>query len=201
MIEVNLLPVREARRRADVRQQGLQLLLVLMLAFGAVGLVHARMQSQIERVEGRIVQMKRDIDRFKPQLDQVAAFKKKKNELEKKIDVIDGLARARSGPIRVMAELADRTPERLWITSLENKGGSLAIQGKSLDNEIVAHFLRALGESEWFEDVDLDSTKLGNEKTGLRLVQFSIRASLQKAKPAKPAAARPGRPAKPAKKG
>ena len=62
--------------------------------------------------------MQRDIDQFKPQLEQVAAFRKKKAKLEKKIDVIDELDHARSGPVRVMSELAMRTPERLWLTSV-----------------------------------------------------------------------------------
>ena len=97
MIEINLLPVREARRAADIRQQFMQLLLVLILVGGGVAYVHSRISSEIEGVKARIVQMESDIKQFQPQLDQVAAFRKKKANLEKKIDVIDNLDRARRG--------------------------------------------------------------------------------------------------------
>ena len=117
-------------------------------------------------------------DQFKPQLEQVAAFKKRKGELEKKIDVLDGLDRARTGPVRVLNELATRTPDRLWLTSLSTKGRTISLRGQSLDNELVALFLRSLGESEYFANVDLDSTKLGSERAGLKLVTFRIQAEI-----------------------
>jgi type IV pilus assembly protein PilN len=177
MLEINLLPVREARRAADLRQYFMQLLLVVLLTGAGIALVESQISERIKRTEQRVVQMKNDIDQFKPQLEQVAAFKKRKAELEKKIDVIDGLDRARSGPVRVMDELATRTPDRLWLTQLGTKGTSISLNGESLDNELVALFLRRLGESEYFDQVDLDSTQLGDNK-GLRVVKFKIHAEL-----------------------
>ncbi len=52
------------------------------------------------------------------------------------------------------------------------------IKGASLDNELVALFLRNLGESAYFDEVDLDKTELGRQGSGLRLMHFSIRAVL-----------------------
>ena len=178
MLEINLLPVREARRQADLRQYMMQLVLTVILAVGVIGLVHSRIGDQVERAQARVKQMQNDIDQFKPQLQQVAAFKKRKAELEKKLDVIDGLDRARTGPVRVLNELATRTPDRLWLTSLSTKGKTISLRGQSLDNELVALFLRSLGDSEYFGNVDLDSTKLGAEKGGLKLVTFRIRAEI-----------------------
>ena len=178
MLQINLLPVREARRQADMRQYLTQVALIVMLSLGAIALLHSRVLDQIERANSRVAQMQNDIDQFKPQLQQVAAFKRRKSELEKKIDVIDGLDRARNGPVRVLSELAQRTPDRLWLTSLVTKGGAITLKGQSLDNELVALFLRHLGESEYFAEVDLDSTKLGKDKSGLKLVTFAIRAQL-----------------------
>ena len=178
MLEINLLPVREARRKADLRQYMMQVLLMVLLTVGGIGLVHSRIGDQLERAQARVRQMQNDINQFQPQLEQVAAFKKRKSELEKKIDVIDSLDRARTGPVRVLNELATKTPDRLWLTSLVTKGRTISLQGQSLDNELVALFLRSLGDSEYFANVDLDSTKLGAEKGGLKLVTFKIHAEL-----------------------
>jgi type IV pilus assembly protein PilN len=178
MIEINLLPVREARRAADLRQQVMQVVLTLFVVGGGIGFVHSEMNEKVVIAQARVSQMQRDIDQFKPQLEQVAAFRKKKAQLEKKIDVIDELDRARSGPVRVMGELAMRTPERLWLKSVRTTGGTIQIKGSSLDNELVAVFLRGLGDSEYFEEVDLDGTKLGGGKGNLKIVSFGIRAEL-----------------------
>ena len=178
MLEINLLPVREARRAADIRQYGTHLALIILLTVGAVGLYHSRLNDQIERTDARIRQMRNDIDQFKPQLDQVAAFKLRKGELEKKIDVIDGLDRARSGPVRMMSELSLRTPKRLWIKNIATREGMITLRGESLDNEIVATFLKSLGDSPYFAQVDLDGTKLGKSKAGFKTVRFSMKAKL-----------------------
>jgi len=196
MLEINLLPVREARRKADIRQQLMQLMFVLLVAVGAIGFWHARVAEQISLSEVRISQMQNDIKQFKPQLDQVAAFKLKKARLEKKIDVIDGLDRARNGPVHVLAELAARTPERLWLTSVESKANAIQMEGRSLDNELVALFLRGLGESKYFAQVDLDSTQIVDARDGLKVVKFAIRAQIVNPDSA-PAPAAPVGPATP----
>lgn len=177
MLEINLLPVREARRAADLRQYFMQLMLVVIVVAGGVVLFHSRLADQIEKTEGRVAQMKSDIEQFAPQVAQVKAFKKRKSELEKKIDVIDGLDKARSGPVRVMDELATRTPDRLWLTEIDTKGDTIKLKGQSLDNELVAMFLRSLGESEYFVNVDLGKAQLATTK-GLKLVRFDIDAKL-----------------------
>jgi type IV pilus assembly protein PilN len=178
MIQINLLPVREAKRKADVKQYVLELVLLLIVAGAAIGFVHTGLSDTIETTQNRINQMQTDIDKFKPQLDQVAAFRAKKAELQKKIDVIAGLDRARKGPVRIMDELATRTPERLWLESISAKGNKLELTGQSLDNELVAVFLGSLGDSPYFADVDLNSTELGNGPEGLKVVKFKIQATI-----------------------
>ena len=185
MLEINLLPVREERRRADVRQLLMQLVLMLFLAFAVIGVTHSLITDDVASATLRVDQMQRDIDQFKPQLDQVARFRTQKKELKKKIGVIDKLDAARSGPVRMLSELATRTPGRLWLTSLKVNGDTMVMKGQSLDNEIVAMFLRGLGESPFFDRVDLDSTELGDQKDGLKVVSFNIRAVLVNPKPRK----------------
>ena len=188
MIQINLLPVREARRKADLRQHVMQLLLVMIVTCAGVGFAHSRLSDQVAQSQLRVRQMEADIEQFQPQLEQVAAFRKKKANLEKKIDVIEGLDRARRGPVRIMDELAVHTPERLWLKTVKTTGNKLKLSGESLDNELVAAFLRALGESPYFGQVDLESTKISSGKgsSGLKVVQFSIDAVLRN--PKKPAA-------------
>jgi len=194
MIQINLLPVREAKRKADVKQNALELVFVLILVGAGIGFLHTDLTAKMETSQNRITQMQNDIEKFKPQLDQVAAFRAKKAELQKKIDVIAGLDRARKGPVRVMDELATHTPERLWLDSVSTKGNTLELTGQSLDNELVAVFLGSLGDSPYFENVDLNSTELGDGPDGLKVVKFKIQATVVTPQTAQAAPA-PGAPA------
>ena len=179
MLEINLLPVREARRKADIRQQLMQLVLVLLLTLGAIGFWHSRVAEEISMSEVRVSQMQNDIQQFKPQLEQVAAFKLKKARLEKKIDVIDGLDRARSGPVHVLAELAEadaRAPlaDRARLEGGRDPDGRAAASTTSWSPCSCA----ASGESKYFDKVDLDSTQIVDGRDGLKVVKFAIRAQI-----------------------
>jgi type IV pilus assembly protein PilN len=195
MIQINLLPVREAKRKADVKQNVHELVLMLIVVVAAIGFVHTDLTGTIGATEHRISQMQTDIDKFKPQLDQVAAFRAKKAVLQKKIDVIAGLDRARKGPVRIMDELAMRTPERLWLDSISARGTKLELTGQSLDNELVAVFLGSLGDSPYFADVDLNSSELANGPEGLQVVKFKIQAVIVPPQTGAPQAPAPASPA------
>ena len=178
MIDINLLPHREAKRAAELRESMALLVLGLVLVIGGGVMLNGRVENQAEMVRIQLMQLESDISRYKPQEAQVVSFKKKKAELEDKLEVIDGLDRARSGPVRMFDELATHTPDRLWLTALATEAGQIRIEGNSLDNGVVADFLRALNSSKYFDNVDLVKTGGGQPVNGVRLVKFEINADL-----------------------
>lgn len=178
MIQINLMPHRRARRVADLRENAGLLVLGLVLLFGGIGFVDASVDQEAARREASVRQLRASIEAFKPQQRQVASFKKKKKDLQVKLDVIEGLGSARTGPLRLMEEVSSRTPERLWLTKLTTTGRKVVLSGESLDTGVVADFLRSLNESGFFENVDLESTSRGNAVRGVKLVAFTVTAEM-----------------------
>ncbi|MGH9888627.1 MAG: PilN domain-containing protein, partial [bacterium] len=82
---------------------------------------------------------------------------------------------ARTGPVKIMDELATRIPSRVWLTKMTAKGGTLELEGNSLDAEIVADFAAALEDSPMLSGVDLRETRL-EETEGLKLSAFKMTA-------------------------
>jgi type IV pilus assembly protein PilN len=178
MIEINLLPHREAKRAADLRESIALLVLGIVTIVGGAMFLSDQVDEQIELAQTSVSQLENDIEHYRPQEQQVAMFKDKKSELEDKLEVIKGLERARTGPVRMFDELAMHTPERLWITDLSTSGGRIKLIGNSLDNGVVADFLRGLNSSEYFDNVDLLKTGRGQSVNGVRLVRFEVSADL-----------------------
>ena len=178
MIEINLLPHREARRAADLRQTAALLVLGLIVVVAGIFMVDRTLEQDVASAQAMVRQLEADIARYKPEQEQVEKFKAKRTELEDKLDVIKGLDRARSGPVRIMEELSRNTPERLWLTSLATEGIQITVEGDSLDTGVVADFLRALNASPYFTEVDLEKTSSGAQREGVRLVHFIITAAL-----------------------
>lgn len=175
MIEINLLPHREARRAADLRETFAVLGLGVVMLGGSIWWMHSNVQSDIAEARKAVRQLEVNIERYRPQEEQVAQFKAQKQKLTLKLDVIEGLDRARSGPLRLLDELAERAPERLWLTDLSTTGRDVTLKGESLDTGVVADFLRSLNESQYFDNVDLDETSRG-DLDGFKVVRFAIRA-------------------------
>lgn len=178
MMEINLLPHREARRAADLRESIALLFLGLIVVAGGMFFSHKNVHSDLDMAEAMITQLEADIQRYEPQQKLVNKFKKKKKKLQNKLDVIDSLEAARNGPVRILDELTQKVPERLWLTEIVTKGKKITLEGQSLDTGVVADFLRGLNGSPFFSNVDLDKTSGGKVVNGVRLVNFVIRADM-----------------------
>lgn len=182
MIEINLLPHRESRRIADLRQTFAILFLGLVIAGGGIFFVSRDLNADLGRADTTVRQLEAAIEQFKPQQAQVASFKKQRKQLEDKLDIINGLERARTGPVRLFHELSSLTPDRLWLKSLKSNGAVITLEGSSLDTGIVADFLRSLNQSVYFSNVDLKKTKGGKDVGGVKLVDFKINAEFMQGK-------------------
>jgi type IV pilus assembly protein PilN len=184
MVEINLLPHREARRAADIRETVMVLVLGMVLISGGIFFFGSSNASDLEQAKANVAQLEADIERYKPQQALITKFKTRKQHLQDKLDVIDSLERARNGPVRVLDEIATRVPDRLWLTEIKTMGTEIRLKGKSLDTGVVADFLRGLNSSEYFKNVDLEKTEGGELVKGVRLVNFELRADMTA--PAKP---------------
>ncbi len=179
IMEINLLPHREARRAADLRETVAVLALGLVVVVAGIFFLHQSASSDLAEAEASIAQLQADIDRYKPQQALVLEFKTQKKELQDKLDIIASLEQARSGPVRILDELSANVPERLWLTSIKTRGTGIELEGQSLDTGVVADFLRGMNSSPYFSNVDLDKTSGGKVVRGVRLVNFVIRAEME----------------------
>lgn len=178
MVEINLLPHREARRAADIRETIALLVLGLIVLGGGTYFLASNAKSDLEQAKITVAQLEADIERYKPQQALIGKFKTRKQNLQDKLDVIASLERARNGPVRVLDEISTRVPDRLWLTQISTKGTEIRLKGKSLDTGVVADFLRALNGSAYFKNVDLEKTAGGELVKGVRLVNFELRADM-----------------------
>jgi len=177
MLEINLLPVREEKRKADLRQFGLLLAGTFAGSIVLAGMAHTKLIADVAGTRSSLADLQREIDKFKPQLEQVERYRATKQAIEAKLAVIERLERSRSGPVHMLEELSLHAPERLWLTNLEAEQGQMSVKGMSLDNELVALFMTSLGSSRYFENVELKETE-AKEVDGLRLNAFQVNASI-----------------------
>jgi type IV pilus assembly protein PilN len=69
--------------------------------------------------------------------------------------VIQSLNAKKTGPVEILDELSLIIPEKVWLTSLNNKGDDLVLEGLALDNTTIATFMKRLQASTHFDNVSL----------------------------------------------
>jgi len=173
MIRINLLPVREAQKRARFFTQ----IMVAMVALGVTVVVcfgvYFAKASQISNKKAEIQAAQTEINQLKKAIGEVANFKNKQKELQGKLDVLVQLKDKKSGPVHLLDELSIALPAKLWIESFKETGGKIAIDGVGLNEETVAVFMKNLEASPYYTKVELRVTQQ-TKKNNLKLQKFSV---------------------------
>ncbi|MDX2009761.1 MAG: PilN domain-containing protein [Myxococcaceae bacterium] len=149
MIRINLLPVRQVRKR-EMGRQFLVLVagaLVLALA-GNYYWLSTREAERDRRAEG-VAERQRQIDALDKQIGEVNELKKRKKEVEDKLGVLEKLRKQRSGPVRLLDAIASVIPKKVFISDFDEKSGAVKVIGVGESLEDVAEFMRGLQNVRW----------------------------------------------------
>src|SRR3954468_11159793 len=123
MIRINLLPVRAAKKREFGRQQ--LVLFALVLIGAAIGnwFWYNKVDSELAQLDQQISRTRAEIAQLEKTIGEVKSIKEDKKALEDKLKILDTLKKGRTGPVKVMDELATIIPPKVWLADYSETGG------------------------------------------------------------------------------
>jgi type IV pilus assembly protein PilN len=190
MIKINLLPIKQDRRREAGRNQLLFGVALLILEGVACALLFFDTNADVTEQRNANEGIQAQVKRIEKQLTDHKRILAEIAEFEKRQEAIDNLQAARTGPIYVMLELSnilskggrphinhDEYQEmiqanptagydenwdfrRVWLSSFKEKDRQVQLAGQGLTHEDVAEFLRRINLSKFFVETELVSTNL-----------------------------------------
>jgi type IV pilus assembly protein PilN len=190
MIRINLLPIKQDRRREAGRNQVLIGVLILVLEIAGFAYLYFDASADVEAQRNTNQTIQAKVKRIEKQVKDHKRILKEIEEYEKRQEAIDDLQAARTGPVYVMLEISnvlskggrphidhDRYQEmiqtnpasgydenwdyrRLWLNSFQEKDRLVRITGQGMTHEDVAEFIRRLNLSDFFTSSELVSTNL-----------------------------------------
>ncbi len=173
MIRINLLPVRAKKKRNTSIYQLVAMSGVLMVTLVVSFTVHTIFQNRVEERETKLAANEAEIKRLQTIIGEVNELDKQKNRLLNQLAVIDKLEKGKRGPVRVLDELSNSIPKRVWITSFREQGGTLSLTGAAVDNADISEFMRAMQKQPYFSDIQLKFTQ-ADLKDGATVYNFEI---------------------------
>lgn len=175
MIRINLLPVRAARKKENVRRQVSIFFLTLIFAIVTMGYFYFSLTRTISDLNEQISDAQMELQKLEAVIKKVKAIKDKLDKLEAKMDIIQKLETNRTGSVRIMDALTNLVvAQKMWLTSLSEAGGRMTLNGVAVDNKTIADFMRRLEESPYFDQVTLGSSKQVSMGQGRKFNGFNI---------------------------
>ncbi len=177
MIRINLLPVREVEREAGRRQETRLVYLCVALVAVLLGGIEFGSRMRLAPLKTEHAKLQTEIVALDKKSIELAKLETERNDLEEKLKTIATLEAKKVGPVQVLADLSDSAPEQVWLMEFKESGGLATISGLGLDDQTIANFMRKLGGSPYFDNVDLVETTQ-SELDGVQLKRFVVNARL-----------------------
>jgi len=173
MIRINLLPVRAAQKKEQFRSQVVILILTVVGVVVVCSSLYITLSVKVDERAQDVRNKQNEIAQLKKVIGEVDRFKELKAQLQGKLDVLAQLKANRTGPVKLLDELSMAIPEKVWIKSFKESGGSVAISGVGLNEETVADFLQRLEASPYYQGIELQVIEKKKEN-GREVESFSV---------------------------
>ena len=174
MIYINLLPVRQIKKKIQARKKVFGMGITLLGVLAILGLVALVIGFKVGELKASISALTKEKAKYQTTINQIEKLKKDQQLLETKLNTISELKKGSQLTVRVMDELATLTPSsRLWIASMSFNGKILRISGTGLDNATIADYMETIVTSPYFVSANLSGTSTA-VVSGRKLKTFSL---------------------------
>ncbi|MGC8900217.1 MAG: PilN domain-containing protein [bacterium] len=154
---------------------------VVLIFIVVLALLEINIHNKISATRTNIAQLNQKLIQLNKVVEEINNFKKMKDQIKAKLDIINTLEKSRLAEVHLMDELSKCIPydptsvlsKKLWLTSLQQHGDVLGMDGVALDNATLAQFMDNLSKDPYFSDVNLSKTEQ-IKSNDLLLYKFSL---------------------------
>ncbi len=178
MIRINLLPIRQLKKKQQLRNEVAVFVSSLIALCLIIGLVALNTMHSVSLLQERNTVLAKKKASYQPILNEIEKLKKDKAIQETKLEVIKQLKAGSQKPVRVLNEIARLTPSnRLWLTSMKQTASKIKLSAIALDNATIAQYMEKIASSGYFSNAEL-SRSSQVKIAGASLKKFSLTISV-----------------------
>jgi type IV pilus assembly protein PilN len=202
VIRINLLTSerQKAARRAPAFDIGkrvtLACSLILVLGVAGIGYWYLSLTREEARVEEEISAAQTEVARLRPIIAEVSQFEARRKQLQERVQLIEQLRKGQGVPVQLLDQVSRSLPDMLWLTSMQQTGGDVTIEGRSTTLVALSDFVGNLGNTSFFkkpiEIVD-SQVETSQQAVGPEVIKFTVKAQLLTAPAGAAGGAAPGR--------
>jgi type IV pilus assembly protein PilN len=162
MIRINLLEVKKRRRTDPVLIELLVFIAVVLCGVIFIVNVNFSMRSELDNYNSEIALLQLELNKLKKIKHEIDEFKKNKEILQKKIDIVKNLKKGQKGYAPLFINLEKSLPDDVWIGNVSYNGSIITLNVTSLRSSSVNEFIMNLYKTKMFTNIELKVVKKGN---------------------------------------
>jgi type IV pilus assembly protein PilN len=95
---------------------------------------------------------------------------------KRRVDVIDQLRANQTGPVNLLSMIGDtvNNTEAVWLNSMQDQGGSVAIDGTALSSDAVANLISNLQKTGYFRNIEIKESYQDEAVKDMQAFQFTL---------------------------
>jgi len=179
VIRINLLPWREARRKAHNLQFYILMGMVAGLAGSIVLLVHGYYATRISIQTERNRFLKDENTKLDKEIEEIKKLKEEIQALLSRKQVIETLQGDRAQTVYLLEQLVRQTPDGVYLKSIRQTGSAVNLTGYAQSNARVSTLMRNLEASHFLENPVLVEIRAANVDKR-RLSEFVMNVSIKR---------------------
>jgi len=165
----------------DAKDLGVKLLLVLLPLISMYVYQEVetnQKKAEYEAILAQSAKVDEDLKKLSSQVKEVEKFLQDKKGLDAQLATIKNLSKERLRVVKSMDAIQTLIPQKVWLTSLNITDNKVEIEGRAVDDIIIADFMRDLEESVFFMNVALAGSEEVRFAEG-SIKKFTIRCNLE----------------------
>ena len=176
MIRINLLAERRAapgkggpklpKMEMGATAENLLYISIVVLAVLYCGYKWWSLNRELADVNAQVEQAQVEVEEVREGLRIIAELEAKKDLVEKQVEIISALKRARTIPVDLMNQINVNLPDFLWFRSMSETGQSLSFSGLATTSTAPANLYNNLADSPYFDNVVLN--EIAKDPSGVR---------------------------------
>lgn len=190
MIKINLLETAKGKKRAggsavpalptmemgDMGSPKLKVLIVVVIA----GLLNYGYWHRLDTQSKTIAAQMQAAEQKNRELSDVKArFLERQRQADaykRRVDVIDQLRNAQTGPVNLLAMLGQTVneTEAVWLRKMDDTGPAITLDGTALSTDAVANLIGNLQKTGFFKTVEIKETYQDDQIKDMQAFQFTL---------------------------
>ena len=160
--------------------------LILVLAAAGIGYWYYSLGEESARVDMEIAAAQQEAARLQSLLAEVRDFEARRGQLQQRVALIEQLRSGQSLPVQLLDHVSRSLPDMLWLTTMEQTGNEVVIEGQSTTLIALSDFVGNLGSGALLQkpieivnsQVETATAAPGQTGGGLELIKFTVKAQV-----------------------